>query len=699
MYKVFRLLIVTTLCALPVMAGAQVSLDTIVTRLATQAKLFPQEKVYLHIDHWQCARGERVNYRAYCVDAITHEPLDTSRFVYVELIDATGKVLTRNKNVNDYGCATGYLTIPKKTEAGICFIRAYTRRSAELDAQFVSVTPVIVSAAVGAQNGPSASDNLEPQVVIGEQQGMTLACVDTTLSITVGDKVVGSGLFLVLLNRMIPFYFEKVKPGGRVDIGMAALPPGVGRAIVVNENYDIVASASFAYTGQSLDDACPVTVRNSLRDHRQLVDVSLPGLLAGEEAQVSIGVVRTSPAVVHRDIGYELGFDAEVPRGAGWLSPATLAELSPLLTVGNGRYDLQRALHGDYLMPTSAIEVTTTVEGTTKSLLLNRPIKNATVSCLSPGAGVYSSSVSNEKGEFVLGGLDAMGDNNDFVIQAVTENGSKDVYLKVGQPDYPAAGTTRIEREPYRLTPDADGKVQSVTWTELTDEDIEPFDAGSSILLPNLEVRGFRIGHQGGKSSDLSVFSDFTITRDYIDERHITDVENVLRMIPGAFYRLPQDGSGVPRLYMRSQTSIYGDNPVAFAIDGCLETDIDPRSIPIDDIERIDVFKTGSTAMWGHNGAGGVVSIKLKEGRRYKSSVEPNVQTLTLPGIQPPAEVKIDNNGKVLYWNPDVIMVGEDGHESFYRFEVTVPPGANYEVVVEGITSSGRTIHQRQSLP
>ena len=112
MYKVFRLLIVTTLCALPVMAGAQVSLDTIVTRLATQAKLFPQEKVYLHIDHWQCARGERVNYRAYCVDAITHEPLDTSRFVYVELIDASGKVLTRNKNVNDYGCATGYLTIP-----------------------------------------------------------------------------------------------------------------------------------------------------------------------------------------------------------------------------------------------------------------------------------------------------------------------------------------------------------------------------------------------------------------------------------------------------------------------------------------------------------------------------------------------------------------------------------------------------------
>lgn len=680
------------------MARAQVSLDTIVARLATQAKLFPQEKVYLHIDHWQCARGERVNYRAYCVDAITHEPLDTSRFVYVELIDASGKVLMRNKNVNDYGCATGYLTIPKKTEAGICFIRAYTRRSAELDAQFVSVAPVMVSAAAVAQNTSSASNDQEPQVIIGEQQGLTLACVDTTLSITVEDEEVGGGLFLVLLNRMIPFYFEKVRPGGRVAIGIASMPPGVGRAIVVNENYDIVASASFAYTGSSQDNACPVSVRTTPRDHRQLVDVSLAGLLAGEDAQLSIGVVRTSAVDVHRDIGYELDFNAEVPKGAGWLSRTTLSGLSPLLAVSNGRYDLQRALHGDYQMPTSAIEVTTTISGTTKSLLLNRPIKNTTVSCLSPGAGVYSSTVCNDKGEFVLGGLDAMGDKNDFVIQAITENGSKDVYLKVGQPDYPATGTTRIEREPCRLTPD--GEVKSVTWAEVTDEDIEPFDAGNSILLPNLEVRGFRLGHQGGKSSDLSAFSDFTITKDYIDERHITDLENVLRMIPGAFYRLPQDGSGVPRLYMRSPTSIYGDNPVAFAVDGCLESGIDPLSIPIDDIERIDVFKTGSTAMWGHNGAGGVVSIKLKEGRsRDNSSVAPNVQTLTLPGIQVPAEVKIDNNGKVLYWNPDVIMVGGDGHESFYRFEVTVPPGANYEVVVEGITSSGRTIHLRQPLP
>lgn len=691
-------MIVAALCTLPSVARAGVSLDTIVSRLSAQATIYPQEKVYLHIDHWQCARGERINYRAYCVNAITHEPMDTSRFVYVELIDNSGKVLTRNKNVNDYGCATGYLTIPKKTEAGVCFIRAYTRRSAEHGAQFVSVTPIMVSAAFSDPGGTRAGDDLDAPVLIGEQQGMTLTLMDSTLRVSVGEQVAGRGLCLVLLNRMIPFYFEKVKPGATVDISVATLPTGVGRAIVVNEDYDIVASACFVAAGHSQDDACPVAVRTAPRDHCQLVDVSLPGLLAGEEAQVSIGVKRASPFEAHRDIGYELGVNADVPGGTGWLSHAFAPGLSPLLTIGGGRYELQRALHGDYLMPSTDVEVTTTISGTTKSLLFNRPVKTATVTGLSPAAGVYASTVSNDKGEFVMGGLDFMGGDNEFVIQAMGENGSKDVYLKVKEPDFPATGTTRIEREPYSLPDAQSGSAQAVSLTEVTDEDSEPFDAGSSILLPNLEVRGFRMGHQGGKSSDLSVFSDFTISRNYIEERHITNLENVIRMIPGAFYRIPQDGSGVLRLYLRSQTSIYGESPAAFAVDGILVTDFDPSSILVEDIERIDVFKTGSTAMWGHNGAGGVVSIKLKEGARYKNSATPNVQTVMLPGIQPPAEVKTDNNGKTLYWNPDVIIVGEAGHESFYRFEVTIPPGAQYEIVVEGITSTGRTIHLRQPL-
>lgn len=672
---------------------AQVSLDTIIARLSTQVGLYPQEKVYLHLDHWQCARGERINYRAYCVNAITHEPMDTSRFVYVELIDTTGQVLVRNKNVNDYGCATGFLIVPKGAPSGICYIRAYTRRSAELDARFVSVTPVMISSIPNEGRRLSTSNSKVPRVIVGEQQGMTLSYVDSTLNILIEKNVGKDGLYLVLLNRMIPFYYNKVTSGECLCLDVEKLPSGIGHAILVNEDYDIVAEASFASTDETIEYSCPVTVKEEPRGHHRLIDVFLPSLMTGEEAQLSIGVVRKQTFNEHHDIGFDLGLCSEVPMGIGWNTKETLSRLSPWMTIRDGRYDLQRALHRDYMLPVADIEVTTTICGTTKSLLLNRPIKNATVCGISPWSGIISSTVSNDKGEFVLGGLDAMGDNTDFVVQAIQENGSKDIYLNLKTPNFPPSGMSRIEHEPYWHIDSLTGDSTVVMLAEVTDDDILTFDYEGTILLPNLEVRGFRIGHQGGKVSDFSTFSDYTITSDYIEHMRTSDIENLIRMIPGAFYRLPFDGQGKPRLYFRTPTSLYDDQPVAFAIDGCLGYDIDPQTIQIEDIERIDVFKTGAKALWGRNGGGGVISIKLKDMTRVTDVNNPNVKTISVSGFQRPESIKIDENGKTLYWNPDVVMVGDDNYETFYRFDLVIPQSGVYDVVIEGITSSGRTIH------
>ena len=693
MKRLYILLLIVFHFSAPVML-AQVCLDTIVARLSTQVGRFQQEKVYLHLDHWQCARGERINYRAYCVDAITHQPMDTSRFVYVELIDSTGQVLVRNKNINDYGCATGYMIIPKNSTSGICYMRAYTRRSAELDARFVSVTPVLISALTKEETDSIVNTRIPPRVVTGKQDGMTLACIDTTLEIALDDNLPDNGLHLVLLNRMIPFYFDSVRPGERLKLDVDRLPPGIDYAIVLNQDYDVVASGCFAATCETTEYSCPVDVKSQSQDHYRQLDVSLPSLMAGEEAQLSIGVVKKTPFDIHQDIGYHLLFNADVPMGTGWNTTETLSRISPWITTDDGRYDLQKAFHEDYSLPADVIEVTTTVKGTTKSLLLNRPIKNATVCGISPWSGIFSSTVSDEHGNFILGGLDAVGGKTEFVIQAILDNGSKDVFLDLTTPDYPPTGMSRIEHDPYWQLDSKTGNPIVITLAEVTDEDITSFDSEGTIKLPNLEVRGFRMGHQGGKASDFSLFSDYTVTSDHIEEMRTSDIENVIRMIPGASFRIPQ-GKWTPVLYLRTPSSINGDHPAAYAVDGCLVDDFDPKSIPISDIERIDVFKTGSTAIWGHCGIGGVLSIKLKENARSKDVITPNVKSVSLDGIQPPSDVQIDDNGKTLYWNPDIVMVGDDGQKTNYQFEFAMPPSGNYEVVIEGITSLGRTIHTR----
>lgn len=700
MLAVAMMLVAGFLC---LAAKPGVTFDTIVARFATQARLYTQEKVYLHLDHCQCARGERVNYRAYCVNAVTHEPMDTSRFVYVELIDGTGKLLARNKNVNDYGCATGYLTIPKDTRSGVCYIRAYTCRSAGDSACFASVMPIMVSARQQGGTQPHHGDD-EPlgKVIIGDQQGLSLACTDSTLQVMVGTGIIGHRqLSLVLLNRLVPFYFMDVAPGDFFSISVDALPPGIGRAVVINSDYDIVASATFARLDDAPieDSACPVDVAVNLEDYTQQIDVSLPTLQADEEAQLSIAVSRVMPLDWHRDIGYDLNIAAEVPMGVGWLmpqdSPSRLSQL--LAETPVGRYDLQRALHSDFVLPATDVEVTTTVRGTAKTMLLRHPLKNARISCLSPSAGVFSSTITDERGAFTLGGLDVVGEN-EFVVQAHDEKGGADVFLQVDTIGFPGTGHSRIEREPFAATAARtdDGATALV---EVTDEDVEPIAGEGTIVLPNLEVKGFRLGHQGGETSDFSAFSDFTFTEDQIEHFSPSSIHDVIRRLPGVFYRLSSDLT--PKAYIRASTSIYGDTPALIVIDGMpcnLEDFKDLDDINVNEVERVDVFKSGSTVMWGSKGAGGVISIRTKRGHRFHAVSHPNIATVTPLGIQPPTAVKLDNNGKVLYWNPDVVLTATDGRDARCHLDVTLPPDGNYELVIEGITSTGRTIHARQPI-
>ena len=696
MHRILAMTIALVASCICCAAMPGVTFDSIVARFATQARLYPQEKVYLHIDHCQCARGERVNYRAYCVNAISHEPMDTSRFVYVELIDGNGKLLSRNKNVNDYGCATGYLTIPKDTKAGICFIRAYTRRSAGDNASFASVIPIMVSAR--QQNGmPRFIDDSEPsdcKVIDGDQQGMTLTCADSTLQIRVGADFVGhQQLSLVLLNRLVPFYFKDVAPSELINVRGDKLPLGISHALVINSNYDIVARATFVRMDDFDADngSCPVEINVSEQDYVQQIDVSLPGLQANEQAQLSIGVSRVMPFDWHRDIGYDLNVVAEVPMGMGWITPEDSAShLSQFLSENPvGRFDLQRALHGEYELPVTDVEVTTTVTGTAQTLLLHHPLKNAVISCISPSAGVFSSTVTDDRGRFTLGGLDVVG-NNEFVVQAHDEKGGADVFLQVDSITFPPTGQSRIEREPFVVSNASNEALTVSQWVEVKDDDVEPIVGDGTVVLPNLEVLGFRLGHQGGEASDFSAFSDFTFTGSQIEKFSPSSIHDIIRRLPGVFYKLSKDMQ--PEVYIRASTSIYGDTPALIVIDG-MPGELD--DINIYEVERVDIFKSGSTVFWGSKGAGGVISIRTKRGFQPQGKNHPNVATVTPLGIQRPMPVKLDNNSKVLYWNPDIVLAAGEGQDARYHLDVTLPPDGSYELVVEGVTSTGLTIHSR----
>ncbi|MCL2727753.1 MAG: Plug and carboxypeptidase regulatory-like domain-containing protein, partial [Bacteroidales bacterium] len=69
---------------------------------------------------------EKVWFRAWLVDAITHVPSPVSRYVYVELINRLDSVVTRVKICEEEGAYCGHIPIPDESPQGAYTLRAYT---------------------------------------------------------------------------------------------------------------------------------------------------------------------------------------------------------------------------------------------------------------------------------------------------------------------------------------------------------------------------------------------------------------------------------------------------------------------------------------------------------------------------------------------------------------------------------------------
>lgn len=88
---------------------------------------YPQEKIHVMTDKPYYITGDTVWLRAFVVDAATHQPVDASKFVYVELISPMNEVSMRIKIKERDGVFKGYLPLnPTKVAEGEYTLTAYT---------------------------------------------------------------------------------------------------------------------------------------------------------------------------------------------------------------------------------------------------------------------------------------------------------------------------------------------------------------------------------------------------------------------------------------------------------------------------------------------------------------------------------------------------------------------------------------------
>ncbi|WP_167616122.1 TonB-dependent receptor plug domain-containing protein [Maribellus sediminis] len=152
---------------------------------------------------------------------------------------------------------------------------------------------------------------------------------------------------------------------------------------------------------------------------------------------------------------------------------------------------------------------------------------------------------------------------------------------------------------------------------------------------------------------------------------------------------------------IRGATSLSGgDTNPLFVLDG-IPTDKDMvADIPMADVDKVEVLKGASAAIFGMRGANGVVIIFTKTGASsdYISQPIPGTVIKKIKGFAPYREFYspqytasnissvIPDFRTTLYWNPKILM--DQPTKSFSFF--TCDNLSHYKVFLEGITSDGR---------
>lgn len=106
---------------------------------------FPREKVYLHLDNNAYYEDETIWFKAYVVRAAAHTAAPVSRVLYVDLLDAGGRLVEQAVlKVDSMGRAEGKFSLALPVKQGFHEIRAYTREMVNWGAEacYSRVIPV-----------------------------------------------------------------------------------------------------------------------------------------------------------------------------------------------------------------------------------------------------------------------------------------------------------------------------------------------------------------------------------------------------------------------------------------------------------------------------------------------------------------------------------------------------------------------------
>ena len=115
--------------------SAQAMQDTIIANFSLMERI-PKEKLYLHLDKPFYGAGEKIWFKGYLVNAITHQNNAQSNFIITELINRSDSIVERKKIRRDSLGFHNTFTLPATLPAGDYYLRGYSNWMLNEDPDF-----------------------------------------------------------------------------------------------------------------------------------------------------------------------------------------------------------------------------------------------------------------------------------------------------------------------------------------------------------------------------------------------------------------------------------------------------------------------------------------------------------------------------------------------------------------------------------
>ena len=648
--------------------------NVLLSRILRQVQLFPQEKTYVFTDAESYQAGQRIHLRVFLVNAVVHQTDSMSHYVYVELLNSEHLVVKRVRLIRSDQGFVGHIDIPEGVVKGRYMLRSYTKNMLNLN-HYESLKSIFI----GGQGKllPCKYSKATNTIKGNTKLKLYINKLENNIKVNIDDhsNSIKTDYILFIHCRSVPIYFGKISKDKDVILSYDSLSQGgIYSFQLLDGNLNTVEEKlKLIYPEKEL---CPISVKwietEKTNDGQVPCIIKANNLREGETMDVSVRVEYggTKDLAGQSNILSHLLYDMDVADCPE--QPASVLfnnESERLLdSCSWNRYRMADVIKGECKKGKISIEKSTVIRGRVETLIGHKPIKEGVVNLISPDKGFYAVTKTDAQGRFSFEGID-FPEGTQYVLNAFTKAGKSWVKLLLDEEEFPS----------YT------GQLPPFEWIG---NDTTRIDATLALPKGGIQMEEVNVfSHQPTYSSRSDAYArtaDFSFGLRDIESIGATCLHELLRRVPSVRVELG-------KCYVRGGTAVDGKRPAAIAIDGIfLNDDYDLDNVQMSDVERVDVFKGGSTVIWGAIGGMGVISITTKKGDFKAASVPlTNTKTFTTLGYQIPQSYT--PNAHTPVWLPSL-------RGSSFRLLLPTEYRSDYRILIEGATSEGRIIHYMEEL-